>query len=278
MNALGSEDAVALVHGDRKCTYGELVDGAGRFAKGLRHHGLRPGQSVAILMPNCIEWVVALYGAAMNGNVVVPLNAMLTSREVKLAMAASDARAIVTGGPCIGAAIAALEGMGGRPLLVGLDEDGEHPTFAELQSHGRLSAPVPYGTNTHSLTMFTSGTSGRPKGAMLSAGNLSAQAEMIQRALTPHPDDRVICALPLFHAFGLNGVLQVALRTGCTVLLQTKFNPEATLRDIVDGGATFFAGVPTMYSYLLAAAGNDRSPTRTTLRRCVSGGAPLSPS
>jgi long-chain acyl-CoA synthetase len=276
-HAEAAGDLVALEHGGRQCTYAELAEAARRVAGGLRAMGVKPGDAVGIMLANSIEWPIALYGASLNGNVVVPLNVMLAPREVQHVLVVTGIRLLVVGAPAATVARAATAGMDAPPRIVVVGQRSpEYDDFDSLLADEPLAEPVPYGDDTHALTMFTSGTTGLPKGAVLTAGNLAAQVDMVMRAFAPSAGERVLCPLPLFHAFGLNGVLQVAMRYRGTVVLQAKFDVQRCLATLAEGSVAWFAGVPTMYAQLLAAAPGG-APVGAALRYCVSGGAPLSP-
>jgi long-chain acyl-CoA synthetase len=277
-NAEIAGDRVAVEHDGRRINYAELAHAARRFAGGLRAMGVMPGDTIGIMMPNAIEWPIALYGASMNGNVVVPLNIMLTSRELAHILDHTSVRLLVVGELVANVARAAIAGLVTPPVLSLVGAPGSDRTsFAALLDHEPLALLSASGDERHALTIFTSGTTGVAKGAVLTVGNLRAQVDMIIRAFGPAEGDRVLCPLPLFHAFGLNGVLQVAMRYRGPVVLQSKFDVRATVAALSAGDVAWFAGVPTMYAYLVAAM-PEGAKSGAGLRYCVCGGAPLSPS
>jgi malonyl-CoA/methylmalonyl-CoA synthetase len=233
---------------------------AGRLAAA----GLVPGDRVLVSGPASVDLVVAHCAALRAGYVVVPVNAAYTPRE--LAVIAGDARprAAVLGDADLRDAAAGLD-LDPPPVVTGTDVDlpaGPPPALDAL------------GPGDPALLPYTSGTTGTPKGALLSHGNLLASAEALRLAWRWVEDDCLILCLPLFHMHGLGVGLHGTLLAGARAVLQPRFAVGDVLAAAADAdlGATLFFGVPTMYARLAAAA--DLDPLRR-LRLCVSGSAPL---
>jgi long-chain acyl-CoA synthetase len=260
--------------GERGLTYRELADLALRTAAGLRAHGLRPGDRVAILLPNLPELVVALYATTIAGGVAIPLNVLLMPPELRYVIEDSGVRLLIVLDGLVPMVRASLAGLHHPPsvVVVGGATADDIP-FTALATSPVAAAPPPCDPSTHVLTIYTSGTTGRPKGAMLSAGNVKAQTEMIGGRFAPETGERVLCVLPLFHVFALSGILSLAMRYRGTTVLHPRFEVSRCLASLAHDDIAWFAGVPTMYSYILRhAEAGLRFPA---LRMCFSGGAAL---
>ncbi|HXP21652.1 MAG TPA: long-chain fatty acid--CoA ligase [Streptosporangiaceae bacterium] len=270
------EKAVAVFTGGQM-TYGELDALSDRVAAGLETAGLRPGEGVGLQLPNIPQFLVAYFGILKAGGVVVPLNVMLKAPEVEFQLRDCGARMLITwegilGGAAKGAAAAGVSDV----FAVGhaADADGALP-FERL-----LAGPA----NGHRLAqrdladtaviMYTSGTTGRPKGAELTHMQLYMNADIPGRLFDVQPDDVVITVLPLFHVFGLSSILNVCVRFGCTMSLIPRFDPAAVLTAIQRDRATIFEGVPTMFIGLLSYPELDNYDV-SSLRVAISGGASI---
>ena len=258
-SALRRPDKVAVVQGAERATYGELWDAALRRAGALRAHGVEPGDRVALLGLNTIDFVTAYYGILARGAVVVPVAPMLVADEIAFLLKDSGARV-------------ALVADGLTEVVAGADV-----TVLPL-STAFADAPEPHRAATEPLApavlFYTSGTTGTPKGATLTHLNLVLNA--FTNAFTANhivADDVMFGCLPLFHTFGQTVALNGTFLVGGTLILQPRFDPAEALRLMDEHGVTAFLGVPTMYMALLAAA-RDGGPI-PALRLCVSGGAPL---
>jgi long-chain acyl-CoA synthetase len=267
-------DAVALEFMGRPSTYEQLAVAAGRVAGGLAEHDLPAGSSVGLMLPNMPQFVEALYGAWINGNVVVPMNVLLTPPEIQYLIEDSSIRALFVYEAFLPQVEAAIANLTKPPRIIVIGQAGRHMPYAALFEGRSRPAPREAKVDTHRLTIYTSGTTGKPKGAVITDANVVAQLDMVDDLFEPMPGDRALCVLPLFHVFALNAVLNSTLRHRATVVLHAKFEVNATLQSLQHDGITVFSGVPTMYFYLLkqAADQNIRFPK---LRHCVSGGAAM---
>ena len=229
---------------------------AGRYHRA----GLRPGDRVLVTGFPSARFVIAYCGALRAGLVVVPLNPSYSRREVEALVVAARPKAAVVASDEVAGWLTEADA---ELVVTGLDvalPDGPAPGL------DRVSAADP------ALLPFTSGTTGTPKGVVLSHGNLLAAAETLLLAWRWTAADRLILALPLFHMHGLGVGLHGTLLAGASAVLHASFDPEAVLRAVDDDDATMFFGVPTMYRRLAAAPGGERL---AELRLCVSGSAPL---
>ncbi|MEI4270181.1 AMP-binding protein [Klenkia sp. LSe6-5] len=256
--------APALVEGDRRLTWTELDEAVERAAAGYAARGLAAGDRVAVQLPNGIDWVLAVVGAMRAGLVVVPVNTAYTDPELTHLLTDSGARALVVA--------AGREELAGVPVQVGPPAaDGEPP--ADPDDPDALA-----------LLAYTSGTTGRPRGAMLTHAVLLANQQQVL-AVDPapvRPGDVVLLALPLFHVYGLNGGLGLVAATASCGVVVPAFDPVATLELMTAEGVTAVPAAPPMYQAWLAAA--DAAGSDTALRRAFaavhtasSGSAPLAP-
>jgi long-chain acyl-CoA synthetase len=146
--------------------------------------------------------------------------------------------------------------------------------FSELVESGEGFDPVTRGEDVPIMTLYTSGTTGKPKGALITHGNVISNIKMVSPILPAETNDRTLCVLPLFHCFALNGVLNTAVHQRTCVVLHPRFEVETCFKALSEGGITSMAGVPTMFFYLLKhpALGKQETPL---LRYCISGGAAM---
>jgi long-chain acyl-CoA synthetase len=263
-------DRTAVRLGARAMTYRELDQASARLAGLLRRRGLRSGDRVAVMLPNLPEFAVIYYGVLRAGGVVVPMNPLLKAREVAYYLDDSGASTIfaVRG-------MAEEAGDGARAARADLVEV-DPAAFAEL-----LSTVDPMGDVAEradadtAVILYTSGTTGRPKGAELTHANLARNTEVFRTDLVGlGPDDVIFGGLPLFHSFGQTCTLNAAVAAGACLTLLPRFDPAQALRVIAADRATVFAGVPTMYGALLGLPDGSAYDV-SALRVCVSGGAAL---
>lgn len=281
-------DQLAVIFNDRKMTYRELNGAATKFADGLRQLGVQPGDKVALMMPNVPYFPIAYYGILKAGATVVPFNVLFKGREVAYHLQDSDAVAFVTFEMF---AQNALEGFqevpGCRDLIVATaDPTGPLPVtgdgirhFSHVLAGGSpLLDTVQTMPDDTAVILYTSGTTGQPKGAELSHANMFLNAWISQQLVTNNTQDVFLCTLPLFHSFGQTVVMNGSFLAGATLTLLPRFDPAAALGIMQRDNVTLFAGVPTMYWALLnypGAADFDLDKIAGNLRVAVSGGSAL---
>jgi long-chain acyl-CoA synthetase len=247
-------------------TYADLDARSARMAGLLRQRGVRPGDRVAVMLPNVPTFAVVYYAILRCGGVVVPMNPLLKEREVTYYLTDSQARLIFAAPACAEAARPGAAQAGADCLVVGANlDDGVEP----------FPGTVDRAASDTAVILYTSGTTGTPKGAELTHANLTTNAAVAGRDLFAlGPDDMVFGGLPLFHSFGQTCGLNAAIGSGACLTLVSRFTPEKALEVLARDRVTIFQGVPTMYVALLGAP--DRSEFDTgALRLCVSGGAAL---
>jgi long-chain acyl-CoA synthetase len=256
-------DAPALAGDGSAWTYGELrrrIDGA-RAA--LEARGVGRGDPVGLLAPTSPGFAAAAYGAYAAGAILVPANPRSTADELRHVFADAGCRLLVAGEES--AALAAGAGAGEVvPLAPLIDGDAAPPS----------RPPAELGDGDVAQIVYTSGTTGRPKGAELSHGNLGAAAAAFAGISELAPADVVVTALPLFHVYGGAFVMGGVLQAGAKLALASTYAAETIVALLAEEPGTVFVGVPTMLNGLLALAPEELPPT-PALRLCVSGGAPL---
>src|SRR3954471_19835697 len=255
-------DAPAVIAGEERLSWGQLDAAVDRAAAGYAALGLRPGERAAVQLPNGVRWLCAALGALRAGLVVVPVNTAYTDPELEYVLADSGAELLVS--DTDRTSVAGVRVCSDPP-----DADGPPPEVEE-------------DSDAVAFLAYTSGTTGRPRGAMLTVAALRANQEQCL-AMTPPPvreDDRVLLVLPLFHVYGLNAGFGLVAATGACAVLQERFDPRESLRIMADEQVTAVAGAPPMYQAWLAAAdaaGSDAELRRAfaAVRMASSGAAPL---
>ncbi|GAA1681212.1 long-chain fatty acid--CoA ligase [Glycomyces endophyticus] len=283
-------DRVATVLGGFRSTYAELDAAADRVAAGLAAHGIGPGDRVALSCPNLPFFPVVYYGILKAGAVVVPLNVLLNEREAAYHLRDADAKAYF----CFEGTPELPMGERGRAafaqapdcelfVLITADPTAPAPEGeTTLAGFGRDPEPGarshPASESDTAVVLYTSGTTGEPKGAELTHSNLVLNALICNRLFDMRPGDVHLVTLPLFHSFGQTVQMNAGLATGATLVLLPRFDPDAALSLMEHERVTFFAGVPTMYWALLNHPGaddHDLAAIAATLRGAVSGGSSL---
>ncbi len=261
-------DRVALRLDTDELSYRELADRTARVAGWLAAQGLQPGDRVGIMQPNVVDFPVLYYGVLRAGGAVVPMNPLLKSREISHYLADSGAR-LMFGPESAGDEVwTAADSVGARGFLV---DDALRAAFAAAD-------PMPdwadRSDDDTAVILYTSGTTGTPKGAELTHANLLANADATANYLLGLTEqDVVMGCLPLFHTFGQTCSLNAAVRNGACLTLLPRFDPAIALKIIERDRVTVFEGVPTMYVAMLNAGGSTADTS--TLRHCLSGGAAL---
>jgi long-chain acyl-CoA synthetase len=250
-------------------TYAELDDASARMACLLRRRGLQPGDRVGIMLPNVPQFAVAYYGVLRAGGVVVPMNVMLKRREVAFYLGDSGAALVIAWHAFADQAQAGALDAGAECLVV------EPAAFEQLLSGVEPTREVAgrAGEET-AVILYTSGTTGTPKGAELTHANLGRNVAGVLELFSISRDDVILGALPLFHSFGQTCALNAAVAAGACLALMPRFDAGDALELIESRRVTLFEGVPTMYAALLHHRDRERFDV-ACLRLCVSGGAAL---
>src|SRR5215213_380801 len=263
-------DSPAIRLGDDELTYAALDDLSARLATVLAEKGVKPGDRVGVMLPNVPEFPVAYYGVLRAGAVVVPMNVLLKRREIAFYLEDSGAELLLAWHGF------AEEARGGAADAATELIEVEPASFAELLQRVE---PTPGLAETAeddtAVILYTSGTTGKPKGAELTHHNLLRNAEISSRTTCEVGSDSVVLgALPLFHSFGQSVGMNASLLAGACLTLVPKFDPGEALETIQRDGVTHFYGVPTMFGALLHHPDREGYDT-SSLRNCVTGGASM---
>lgn len=268
-------DQVFVRLGDIELTYPAVDAAAQRLAGYLRDElGIKPGDRVGVMLPNVPQFPIAYYGILRAGGVVVPMNVLLKGREVTYYLEDSGAKAIIAwSGFAEDAKIGADDA--GIPLLVtGPDELPEGATKLEeaLVAAEPMTELVQRAATDPAVILYTSGTTGHPKGAVLTQSNMMWNAEISTQLQQIDAHDVLLGTLPLFHSFGQTCVMNGAARRGSTIELVPRFDPAVALQLIEKRKVTKFFGVPTMFVALLHHPDLEKTDV-SSLELCVSGGS-----
>jgi long-chain acyl-CoA synthetase len=247
-----------------------MLHGATAHAAGLLHaRGIGPGDRVGLQLPNVPYFPVVYFGALRLGAVVVPLNPLLKGREVEYALSDSGAKVLIAWHQFGEAATQGAQQAGAECLLA---TPGEfEPLLGEARPVTELADRA---GEDPAVIVYTSGTTGTPKGATLTHDNLHAGATVGRDLVDAGPESVTVGTLPLFHVFGMNSIMNVTVRAGGLLTLVPRFDPGKVLEVIERDRATTFGGVPTMYGALLNHPERERFDTGS-LDLCVSGGSAL---
>ncbi|MGW6898678.1 long-chain-fatty-acid--CoA ligase [Streptomyces sp. NPDC054919] len=263
---------IAVELGDRSLTYTELDTLAGRVAALLTARGVTPGDRVAVMLPNLLEFPALYYGTLRAGAVVVPMNPLFKAREIAHYLNDSGAVLLFAHESAVDAATAGASDTAATVVPVGpgslTDLLAAHPVPMQATTREEHDTAV---------ILYTSGTTGVAKGAELTHANLVRNAEIITQSLFRFsPEDVVLGCLPLFHTFGQTCAMNAAVTAGARLTLMPRFDPALALQTIQQRQVTVFEGVPTMYAAMLAAhAQQPGAYDASSLRLCASGGASL---
>ena len=285
-------DRDAVVLGDTRLTYAQVNGAANQVANLLTSRGVGRGDKVALSCPNIPYFPMVYFGILKTGATVVPLNVLLKGREIAYHLDDSDAKAYFCfeGTPELPMGQAGWDGFNATDsctdfFLITADPAADSPIDgAETFGRGTAGQPPTYASAVTEPTdtaviLYTSGTTGQPKGAELSHANMTMNATNLPRLFGFHPDghDTYLCALPLFHSFGQTVIMNSGFSLGGTLVMLPRFDAKAALGLMVKENVTFFAGVPTMYWGLLGALDEsvDVDKIAANLRRSVSGGSSL---
>jgi long-chain acyl-CoA synthetase len=274
-SAVRHADRTAVVLGPQKLTYRELWHGARQYAAVLRDRGIGPGDRVALLLPNTPHFPLSYYGVLALGGVAVPVHALLKAEEIQYVLEDSGAKALICAAPLLGEGAKGAE-LAGVPVLAVMD--GGDATIDRIDELAKDATPVdtfvPREPADTAVVLYTSGTTGKPKGAMITHLNVLMNVDAsAMDSFDIGPEDVVLGCLPLFHTFGQTCCMNTAFRVGAAVVLLPRFDGQQALQLLVDEKCTIFMGVPTMYVGLLEAA--KTSDLRPTLKTALSGGAAL---
>ena len=303
--AARSPEATALIYFGARISYGQVLDHVNRLAAGLQALGLQKGDRVALMLPNCPQFVISYFAALRVGAIVTATNCMYTAREAARQWSDADPKAIIADRRLAPVVKAALPQLPAAPqiILTGSKQYYPHPyrdlclslekspavsnaaiavpsgkcvEWQDVLALSRTPAPVEVSASDVACLQYTGGTTGTSKGAMLTHANLATNARQATDWLTVGKSgpEVMIAALPFFHIYALTCVMLSSVLVGGTVIILPRFVLRATLNVIRKYHPTMFHGVPTMYVAFNGVPHVEKYGFRS-LRICMSGGAPL---
>ncbi|GAA3926860.1 long-chain fatty acid--CoA ligase [Actinomadura viridis] len=283
-------DRDAVVFGDMRLSYAMIDMIASQVAHLLRSRGIGVGDKVALSCPNVPYFPMVYFGILKAGAAVVPLNVLLKPREITYHLDDSDAKALFVfeGTPELPLGEMGRAGFQGSPacehlFLMTTDPGATESPYEDAELFWPALAGLPgtidaalTGADDTAVILYTSGTTGQPKGAELSHSNMLMNAFVSDAMFERTDHDVSLVVLPMFHAFGQSCVMNVGFRRRSTLVLQARFEPAEALRLMAKEKVSIFAGVPTMYWALLSDQGTvPVEEVAANLHTCVSGGASL---
>jgi long-chain acyl-CoA synthetase len=268
--AAGHPDRVAVRLDEQAMSYKELDEASARTAAWLRGRGIAPGDRVGLMLPNVPDFVVLYHGILRAGCIVVPMNPLLKAREISYYLGDSGTSLLLASHTAADEATAGAS-RAGTPYVI------MAPGVLAAELSGFEPAPeiVAREPADTAVILYTSGTTGEPKGAEITHDNLVRNVEVTRTSLLKlNPEDVVLGALPLFHSFGQTVAMSCAVASGACLTLLPRFDPVRALEIIKRDTVTMLAGVPTMYAAILHNVGGSAADAQS-LRMCVSGGAAM---
>jgi len=254
-------------------TYRQVQQQCMALAGGLQALGIKAGDRVAVMLPNILPFPVVVYSLWRLGAQLVTISPLLKAQEVNYILQDCQAVALVVWGALLPGLQSIRSQLPSLVITIGGEADSTEYPYEQLFSHPPLNALYPTQPDDVVAILYTSGTTGRPKGAMLTSRNLDYDSAAAVEMVGVMDEDRLYCVLPLFHAFALNVALLVFMRAGASVFLEPRFVPVTTMRHLAQQQCTVFIGVPALFAALLSL---DQNTDLSALRLCISGGAPLS--
>ena len=281
----------AIIFNDTRLTYAQLNGAANQVANGLVQAGIQPGDKVALSCPNLPYFPIVYYGIVKAGAAVVTLNVLFKRREVAYHLSDSDAKAYFCfqGTPQLPMGEEGYAGFGEAEgcehfFMITADPaaaspiEGTKTLGALMHNQPPTFDTVQRSTDDTAVILYTSGTTGQPKGAELTHSNMYMNAQVTAQMLRITSEDIGLTVLPLFHSFGQTVLMNAGIYAGIANVLMPRFDPDGVLSLMQNENVTLFAGVPTMYWALLnhpKADDYDLTKIADNLRVCVSGGSAM---
>lgn len=264
----------AIVFRNEKITYQELSDKVKEKAAGLRKYGITNGSHVGLMMANKPEYVIAYFSLLAIGATVIPLNPTFKENEITYILNDSDAVALIVDEIGLGEVQKAHKSLSSVKYIFTLTKTEAYIAWEEVSGKRADFFIEPKNQYDNAQIIYTSGTTGKPKGALITHGNLGWMSETSADLLELTKEDRVLVVLPLFHAYAkLQGLLICVLR-GATIYLEERFIPDVILQKLAENQISIFLGVPTMYTMFVHSP-KIKELDFSRLRLAGSGGASL---
>ena len=267
-------EKTALVFRNEETSYKDLVNQIFKFANGLRENGIKENMHVGILMGNSPQYIISYYALLSIGATVVPLNPQYREKELAYILNNADAVALIYHNVLDSIVQLAKPDLPTTNLFIEYSEADPDCTWNQLLNHEPIEALVERNPDDTAQILYTSGTTGLPKGAMITDDNLAWMTEIMARELGTVEEDRCIVVLPVFHALAKMAGLWGPFYVGATVYLEERFIPDAILEMIEREKITIFTGVPTMFTFF-AHSPRLKDFDYSSLRIFGSGGASI---
>ncbi|MFX0202242.1 MAG: long-chain fatty acid--CoA ligase [Candidatus Hodarchaeota archaeon] len=268
---------IAVRFEGQRVTFRDLDVACNRLAHGLSDLGLAPGDHCIVMMPNSIHQITVYYALVKIGAIVVPVNFLYRMHELEHILGDSKPKAFIGSEPHLEEMRKVFKKLKGPSVRIalGVKQDQDFLDLESVYSDKREFSTYPADENETANLLYTSGTTGVPKGVMLTHRNLARNAKILAEMRGElDPRTVVIGALPLYHVYGITSVMNVSMYLGLTIELFFRFEPEEVIEVIEKEEQTIFFGVPTMLNRLVQLA-SENPPKRTSLKFCISGGASL---
>ena len=269
-------DSTAIHYESESTSYESLWDQIGRFAAGLTDQGIGVDDRVALYLPNVPEFVVAFYGTLRVGGTVVPMNPQYKSREVEYLLSDSDAKVVVTQSELVPQVTEVMDKTSVENVVSTNGSPKDTVSYKKFVSNQSMDGVVSRNGGTVAVQPYTSGTTGDPKGVLLTHSNLVANVCQAEEVLPGgiQPTDKQFGILPLFHIYGMTWLMNLSLFNGATYYPIPEWEPAKAASLINDEDLTLFHAVPTMYNDLVNDPNSDIFDL-SSLRACSVGGSSL---
>jgi len=269
----------ALIYQDQRISYQELFQKVQLMASGLKNLGVEKGDGVGLLLPNCPEFVVSYFAIAAIGAVIIPLNIMFKREELNYILGDAQAKVLVTNNTFMELAQGLRQSInslkevviaGDKEDLPGLVAAAQEENLEYLDKGSEEIKPEDV-----AVYLYTSGTTGHPKGAMLSHNNLISNVCSTIEAIETNSQENYLCILPLFHTLAATICMLVPIYLGTTITIHHSFVPHKVLESLARDGIGVFVGVPSIYMVLANSDLNRNQYDFSKLRVCLCGGASM---
>jgi long-chain acyl-CoA synthetase len=278
-SALSNPEKTAVYFNNTEIQYKQLNMEADSLARGLLNLGLGFGQMVGLLLGNSPDFIRSYFAVARAGGVILPINPLFKGEEIKFILNDAQVSILIT----VKAFLPLIESIRNdvpslkRTIVSGGETNDQAIDLDILLIEGSYPIDVPVQESDTAACLYTSGTTGKPKGALLSHGNLIFDALASSRRFEVDSEDTHLCVLPLFHSFAQMASMLIPISSGGSIAILPQFQPDVVLNEITKRKITCFCGVPAMFRILLLALSGTKSFDLSSLRLCVCGGAPCPP-
>lgn len=270
-------EMVAVIHGGRKMLYRELEAAACALANHLKSEGLGKGDKVAIMLPNCPEFIISYFGIQKIGGVAVTLNTQSTPYELKHLLGDSDSKGLITQGAMAKRFEEIREELPLCRLLITTNGPQEDSPFSQIVAKGPFTTEIPeMADDDPAVMIYTAGLTGKPMGALLSHRNLLSQSVLLRTIGQQDTGVIGLAVIPFFHSFGAVANMLAPLKIGGATVLMERFTLDGIFEAIEKEKVNYVAAVPRLFLGMLFHEGGDKYRT-DSLRLCITGGAAMPP-